>query len=72
MVGLIDLVPGGYSSLRNMTDIDITNLANKNQLPTAVFCCGAIKEGNIIRIYYGAGDTRICAASVDLDTIFAS
>jgi predicted GH43/DUF377 family glycosyl hydrolase len=71
-VGLIDLVPGGYSSLRNMTDIDITNLANKNQLPTAVFCCGAIKEGNIIRIYYGAGDTRICAASVDLDTIFAS
>ena len=70
-VGLIDLVPGGYASLKNMTDSDLNKLADENQLPTAVFCCGAIKEGNKIRIYYGAGDTRICTASVDIDTILA-
>ena len=71
-IGLIDLVPGGYSSLKHMTNFDIKQLADENRLPTAVFCCGAIKEGNLIRLYYGAGDTRICTASVDLDTIIAS
>lgn len=71
-VGLIDLVPGGYDSLRDMTENDVNNLAHHHQLPKAVFCCGAHKEGDLIQIYYGAGDTRICTASVDLDTIFAS
>jgi predicted GH43/DUF377 family glycosyl hydrolase len=71
-VGLIDLLPGGYSSLKTMTNADLKDLADKHELPRAVFCCGAIKEDNTIRIYYGAGDTRICTASVDLSTIFSS
>jgi predicted GH43/DUF377 family glycosyl hydrolase len=71
-VGFFDLVPGGYSSLKNMTDADIDNLARKHQLPMAIFCCGAIKEQDIIRVYYGAGDTRICTASIDIKTILSS
>ena len=71
-VGLIDLVPGGYASLKNMTDADINKLADEHELPMAVFCCGAVKEENLIRIYYGAGDTRICTATIDLDSILAS
>ncbi len=71
-VGLIDLLPGGYKVLQTMSDSDINALAEKNLLPKAVFCCGAIREDDIIRLYYGAADTRICMATIDLQTIFDS
>lgn len=71
-VGFIDLVPGGYQSLRSMSLNDIEKLHDGNNLPTAIFCCGAILEGNNLRLYYGAADTCIATATVDLDTVFAS
>jgi predicted GH43/DUF377 family glycosyl hydrolase len=72
-IGYADLIPGGYQALRSMSDDDINKLAEEDVLPKAVFCCGAILEDdNVIRLYYGAGDTRICTATVDLETILAS
>jgi len=71
-VGLIDMVPGGFKALRTMSYEDILELSKNNALPKAVFCCGAILEHDTIRLYYGAGDTRICTATIDLETIFNS
>jgi predicted GH43/DUF377 family glycosyl hydrolase len=70
-IGLIDILPGGYSRLKALSDLGLEALASKHKLPKAVFCCGTLKEGNYIRIYYGAGDTRICVATVDIDTILS-
>jgi len=47
--------------------IDITQ--NKDYLPQVIFCNGAILEKNILRIYYGAGDSVICTATAKLDDI---
>jgi predicted GH43/DUF377 family glycosyl hydrolase len=71
-VGFVDMVPGGYSSLKNMSVDDIDRLYDKNDLAEAVFCCGSVLEDANIRLYYGAADTRICTATVDLETIFNS
>jgi len=71
-IGFIDLVPGGYRALRSMSLDDIRHLHNGHKLPTAIFCCGAILEGNDLRLYYGAADTCIATATVDLDTILDS
>jgi len=70
--GLIDILPGGFEAIKDITDADIINLENEHLLPRAIFCCGAIKENDNIRIYYGASDTRICLATIDLATILAS
>ncbi len=47
--------------------IDITQ--NKEYLPQVIFCNGAILEKNLLRIYYGAGDSVICTATAKLDDI---
>jgi len=71
-VGYTNLVPGGYKALRTMSTDDIDKLAEKKLLPESVFCCGAILEDDVVRLYYGAGDTRICTATIDLPTILNS
>jgi len=70
--GLSDLIPGGFATLRSLSDNDFNELSKKTLLPKSVFCCGAIKEENILRIYYAAADTRICTATIDLQTVFQS
>ncbi len=35
-----------------------------------IFPCGAILEGNLIRIYYGAGDYSTCMAEIGLDDLW--
>jgi predicted GH43/DUF377 family glycosyl hydrolase len=71
-IGYADLVPGGYQTLRSMSEADIYKMAENNLLPKSVFCCGAILENGLVRLYYGAGDTRICTATIDLETILSS
>ena len=71
-IGLSDLIPGGYSTLRTLSDKDITDMNQKNILPKSVFCCGVVEEDNLLRLYYAVADTRICTASIDLQTIFQS
>ena len=35
-----------------------------------IFPCGAIPEGNLIRLYYGAGDYSTCMAEINLDDLW--
>jgi len=70
IIGKIDIVAGGYETLKTIQLSDLQRLAAENQLPKAVFCCGAILEENIVRLYYSAGDTVVCTATVDLETVF--
>lgn len=34
-----------------------------------VFTCGCLFENNVVKIYYGAADDKICLAEIDLDEI---
>jgi len=70
IMGMIDIVDGGYSTLKNVDMSYIENLAHENRLPKAIFCCGALLEGDTVRLYYGAADTVISTATIDLATIF--
>jgi beta-1,2-mannobiose phosphorylase / 1,2-beta-oligomannan phosphorylase len=69
ILGKIDIVDGGFETLRTIQISDLQQLAAENRLPKAVFCCGAILEDELIRLYYGGSDTVICTATVDLETI---
>lgn len=68
--GLIDVIEGGFATLKNLSVIDLEALAHQHRLPKAVFCCSALLENDLVRFYYGAGDTVICTATMDLDSIF--
>jgi predicted GH43/DUF377 family glycosyl hydrolase len=72
IIGLVDLVPGGFEALKNININTINELSNKHVLGKAVFCCGAILEDETVKLYYAAADTRICLATIDLDSIFNS
>jgi predicted GH43/DUF377 family glycosyl hydrolase len=71
-IGMIDIIDGGYETLKSIRLEDIHQMAAENRLPKAIFCCGAVLEGEIVRLYYSGGDTVICTATVDLKTIFSS
>lgn len=70
VMGMIDIVDGGFNTLKNVDMSYIENLANENRLPKAIFCCGALLEGDTVRLYYGAADTVISTATIDLGAIF--
>jgi len=72
VIGMIDIVDGGYATLKTLQMGDLAQLAAEHRLPKAIFCCGAILENDIVRLYYSGGDTVICTATVDLATIFNS
>jgi predicted GH43/DUF377 family glycosyl hydrolase len=72
-IGKIDIVDGGYAILKTLKAGDLQQLAAENRLPKAVFCCGAIlEEEDIVRLYYSGGDTVICTATIDLETVFSA
>lgn len=70
--GLIDLLPGGFMGIKNLSATDVDKIAAEHNMPMAIFCCGAVIEGDIVRLYYGAADTRICTAVIDLKSIYNS
>jgi predicted GH43/DUF377 family glycosyl hydrolase len=72
IIGLIDVVEGGFETLKNATTEYIQQLANEHKLPKAVFCCGALLEGDKLRLYYSAADTVICTATIDLESVFSN
>jgi len=45
--------------------VDITG----DNKPKVIFCCGAVIVNNILRIYYGAGDSVIGTAMIKLDEL---
>lgn len=71
-IGMIDIIDGGFETLKSIRLEDIHQMAAENRLPRAIFCCGAILEGDEVRLYYSGGDTVICTAIVDLQTIFST
>jgi predicted GH43/DUF377 family glycosyl hydrolase len=38
-------------------------------MPRVTFCCGTVVIDNLLRIYYGAGDSVICTAAAKLTDI---
>lgn len=71
-VGQIDIIEGGMERLKQVTDKELAKLAAANQLPQAIFCCGAIEHNGKINIYYSGGDTVLCLASGTLENILQS
>ena len=69
-IGYIDVIKGGFGVLRTLAIKDVKHMSRVHSLPRAVFCCGAILEDGHVRLYYGAADTIICTATIDLDFIF--
>ncbi len=69
--GLIDVLPGGLKHLltldRQALGDYLASAQAKKNAPQVLFCCGAIRENERLRIYYGAGDSLICSAITDLD-----
>jgi len=72
VVGLIDIIAGGFERLKNLEGGELLELARQNKLPKAIFCCGAVLEDECLRLYYSGGDTVICTATIDLETVFRS
>ncbi|OGM16251.1 hypothetical protein A2V56_02775 [Candidatus Woesebacteria bacterium RBG_19FT_COMBO_42_9] len=73
--GIYDILPGGLDKILNMNTFELRqylgNLTNKGIMPEVIFCCGAVVVENDLRIYYGAGDTSICTATVSLEKILS-
>jgi predicted GH43/DUF377 family glycosyl hydrolase len=68
---LIDVIDGGFATLKTLSLIDREALAHQHRLPKAVFCCSALLQNGRLRLYYGAGDTVIGLAEVDLEAVFS-
>lgn len=45
---------------------------NSYVVPRVIFCCGAVVVDDILRIYYGAGDSVVCTATAPLKKIMGS
>jgi beta-1,2-mannosidase len=71
-VGMIDIINGGFDRLKSLKLSDLQELEAERKLPRAVFCCGALLEDNVVRLYYSGGDTVICTATIDLESIFSA
>jgi predicted GH43/DUF377 family glycosyl hydrolase len=73
VIGMIDIISGGFDTLKTMGMDDMQKLAAEHQLPRAIFCCAAILENDdTVRLYYSGGDTVICTAAIDLESILAA
>jgi len=70
-VGFIDVIEGGFETLKKMKIEQLHELAAQEKLPKAVYCCGAVMEDKNLRVYYGAGDTVVCTASAPLDYLLS-
>lgn len=68
--GIIDVVPGGLGKLSLMTKQAVKKFMSSKKIPRVVFCPGAVLVNEKLRIYYGAGDTSICMAEIDIGKLF--
>lgn len=73
VLGMIDIMEGGWDKLKTITPPELQKLAEEKKLPRAVFCSGAIeisaKPNNIYNLYYSGADTVLCLASGTLEDI---
>lgn len=51
----------------------MAKIADNNYVaPRVIFCCGAVLIDDVLRIYYGAGDSVICTATAPLKDILGA
>ncbi len=72
--GLVDVIPGSDKiNFKALTQKELEAYADKaakeGKMPSVVFVCGAINQGDNLRIYYGASDTWICTATAKISGI---
>jgi len=71
--GIVDILPGGLSALETMNEEELKEYVKRAKddkaMPSVIFCCGAVVVNDILRIYYGAGDTVICTATAKLKDV---
>jgi len=75
--GIVDILPGGYEAMKAMSEEELHKFVEanieKNTMPKVVFSCGAVLDGPTrLRLYYGAADSLVCTATVDIDDILKS
>jgi len=73
MSGIVDVLPGGLTTMQKMTEEELKNFLatniNKGTMPKVTFCCGATVVNEKLRIFYGASDSVICTATANLNDI---
>ncbi len=71
--GLVDILPGGLDAIEKMRPEELEKFVREQEAdgiyPRIVFCNGAIVTDDMVRIYYGAGDTVVCAATASLSDL---
>lgn len=73
VLGLIDVMDGGWAKLKTTSQEDLFLLAETNKLPKAVFCSGAAETADkVYQLYYSGADTVLCLASGTLEDILSS
>lgn len=74
--GLVNILPGGFKTMELMEAGElktfIKKAAKKHNLPKVIFCNGAIIVNDVLKIYYGLGDTTINVASIKINHLAAS
>ena len=74
--GPVDIISGGIKMFQKLNKKEKKSLIQKlnknNLMPKVVFCCGAVLIKDVLRIYYGAGDSVICTATASLNKILKS
>lgn len=70
---LIDVIDGGVNLMRKLSDVQLKQFFRKareeNIMPQVTFCPGAIRRGNDLCLYYGAGDTSVCTARTEMQNL---
>ncbi len=73
LCGLVDILPGGLKAMEKMSKEELNEFLEKHKqsgrMPQVTFCCGAVVVNGILRIYYGASDSVICAATARMEDI---
>lgn len=71
--GLVDILPGGLKAMEQMDKSELQTFINKvkndRQMPSVIFCNGAVLKDDVLRIFYGAGDSVICTATARLKDV---
>ena len=70
---LVDILPGGLKKMETMSRPELDKFIKKaetqHKLPKVLFCNGAILNKNLLRVYYGVGDTVICTATANINRL---
>ena len=71
--GIVDILPGGSKAMEKMNSEELTKFIQKyeekDKMPRVAFVNGAALVLNTLHIYYGASDSVICTATVNIGDV---